>query len=68
MLANHRLVINTLITLLLQKKQDVLVEIASGEGHTYAMHLKETEEGKYRDMDFGTGRAIAAIFVAIRTK
>jgi len=37
-------------------KQDVLVEIAGGKGHLYAMHLKETEEGKYRDMDFGTGR------------
>lgn len=37
-------------------KQDVLVEIKGGEGHIFAMHLKETEEGKYRDMDFGTGR------------
>ena len=37
-------------------KQDVLVEIASGRGHTFAMHLKETVEGVYRDMDFGTGR------------
>jgi len=37
-------------------KQDVLVEIKGGEGHTYAMHLKETVEGVYRDMDFGTGR------------
>ena len=35
---------------------DVLVEIQAGRGHTYAMHLKETVEGKYRDMDFGTGR------------
>lgn len=31
-------------------------EIKAGSGHTYALHLKETEEGKYRDMDFGTGR------------
>lgn len=31
-------------------------EIACGRGHTCAMHLKETEEGRYRDMDFGTGR------------
>lgn len=31
-------------------------EIACGRGHTFAMHLKETQEGKYRDMDFGTGR------------
>ena len=35
---------------------DVLEEIRCGAGHTYAMHLKETEAGKYRDMDFGTGR------------
>lgn len=31
-------------------------EIRAGEGHTYAMHLKETVEGRYRDMDFGDGR------------
>ena len=37
-------------------KQDVLVEIKGGEGHIYAMHLKETVEGVYRDMDFGDGR------------
>lgn len=35
---------------------DVAAEIRAGAGHTFAMHLKETEEGKYRDMDFGTGR------------
>ena len=35
---------------------DVGEEIRSGYGHTYAMHLKETVEGVYRDMDFGTGR------------
>lgn len=35
---------------------DVNAEIMAGKGHTYAMHLKETVEGKYRDMDFGTGR------------
>lgn len=35
---------------------DVGSEICAGKGHTYAMHLKETVEGKYRDMDFGTGR------------
>lgn len=31
-------------------------EIRAGEGHTCAMHLKETVEGVYRDMDFGDGR------------
>lgn len=36
--------------------QRVLEEISAGEGHLFAMHLKETEEGKYRDMDFGAGR------------
>ena len=31
-------------------------EIAAGKGHMFAMHLKETDEGKYRDMNFGDGR------------
>ncbi|MBQ6373940.1 MAG: L-ribulose-5-phosphate 3-epimerase [Clostridia bacterium] len=35
---------------------DVAAEIRAGKGHTYAMHLKETVPGKYRDMDFGDGR------------
>jgi len=35
---------------------DILEEIRVGEGHLFAMHLKETDEDKYRDMDFGTGR------------
>ena len=35
---------------------DVLEEIRAGKGHTFAMHIKETKEGLYRDMDFGTGR------------
>jgi len=35
---------------------DILEEIRAGEGHLFAMHLKETDEGIYRDMDFGTGR------------
>lgn len=39
---------------------DVLDEIACGKGHLYAMHLKETEAGKYRDMDFGTGKVAFA--------
>ena len=30
-------------------------EISCGKGHLFAMHIKETEPGKYRDMDFGTG-------------
>lgn len=34
---------------------DVADDIRSGAGHTFAMHLKETEPGKYRDMRFGTG-------------
>ncbi|MBE5765595.1 MAG: L-ribulose-5-phosphate 3-epimerase [Clostridiales bacterium] len=35
---------------------DVNEEIEAGRGHIVAMHIKETEEGKYRDMRFGTGR------------
>lgn len=35
---------------------DINEEIRCGKGHMYAMHLKETVEGKYRDMDFGEGR------------
>lgn len=34
----------------------VLDELESGRGHLFAMHVKETEEGKYRDMRFGTGK------------
>lgn len=30
-------------------------ELESGRGHLLAMHIKETEKGKYRDMRFGTG-------------
>ena len=35
---------------------DVEREIQAGAGHCFAMHLKETVEGVYRDMDFGAGR------------
>lgn len=35
---------------------EVQREIEAGRGHIYAMHLKETVEGVYRDMDFGAGR------------
>lgn len=31
-------------------------EIRCGAGHRFAIHLKETVEGVYRDMHFGTGR------------
>jgi len=31
-------------------------ELIVGSGHLFAMHIKETDEGKYRDMRFGTGR------------
>lgn len=31
-------------------------EIQNAKGSLFAMHLKETVEGKYRDMDFGTGK------------
>lgn len=31
-------------------------EIRAGQGHTFAMHLKETETGVYRNMRFGTGQ------------
>ena len=35
---------------------DVTDDLASGTGHIFAMHLKETKPGVYRDMAFGTGR------------
>lgn len=35
---------------------DIGREIKAGSDHCFAMHLKETVEGVYRDMDFGTGR------------
>lgn len=31
-------------------------ELERGRGRLFAMHVKETEEGKYRDMRFGTGK------------
>ena len=35
---------------------EITEEIDCGRGHLMAMHIKETEEGKYRDMRFGTGQ------------
>ena len=37
-------------------ESEVTKEIDCGRGHLMAMHIKETEEGKYRDMRFGTGQ------------
>ncbi len=34
---------------------DLFKDIAAGQGKVIAMHLKETEPGKYRDMDYGQG-------------
>lgn len=34
---------------------DVQRDLRTGQGHLFAMHLKETEPGKYRDMRFGEG-------------
>lgn len=34
---------------------DLYSDIESGHGHLFAMHLKETQPGQYRDMEFGTG-------------
>lgn len=34
---------------------DLLADIESGRGHTFAAHLKETVPGVYRNMVFGTG-------------
>ena len=34
---------------------DVVEDMKLGAGHTFAVHLKETLPGIYRDMDFGTG-------------
>ena len=36
--------------------QRVLDELECGRGHLFAMHIKETQEGVYRDMHFGTGK------------
>ena len=33
---------------------DVVEDMYKGEGHLFAVHLKETKPGHYRDMDFGT--------------
>lgn len=35
--------------------KNVLDDIALGEGHIVAMHLKETVPGKFREIPFGTG-------------
>lgn len=34
---------------------DLIKDIKAGDGHTFAAHLKETQPGVYRDMNFGTG-------------
>ena len=34
---------------------DVADDLAKGAGHIFALHLKETKPGVYRDMNFGTG-------------
>lgn len=36
-------------------KHSILDDIKSGNGKIFAMHLKETEPGKYRNMHFGEG-------------
>lgn len=45
---------------------DVLEDLESGRGHIFAMHLKETLPGHYREVPFGTGHVdfIAAIRAA----
>ena len=39
----------------LQYKQDLYADIRTGQGHLFAMHLKETRPGIFRDLDFGDG-------------
>ncbi|MDO5108769.1 MAG: L-ribulose-5-phosphate 3-epimerase [Erysipelotrichaceae bacterium] len=34
---------------------DVTEDLLKGRGHTFAVHLKETNPGIYRDMNYGTG-------------
>ncbi len=34
---------------------DVTKDLLKGRGHTFAVHLKETNPGIYRDMNYGTG-------------
>ena len=34
---------------------DVNEDIMTGKGHIFAIHLKETVPGKYREIPFGTG-------------
>ncbi|MFV0350744.1 MAG: TIM barrel protein, partial [Oscillospiraceae bacterium] len=36
-------------------KTDVLADLRSGTGHIYAVHLKETVPGVYREVPYGTG-------------
>ena len=36
-------------------KTDVLEDLKSGKGHIFAVHLKETVPGKYREIPYGTG-------------
>ena len=36
-------------------KTDVLDDLKSGKGHIFAVHLKETVPGKYREIPYGTG-------------
>lgn len=36
-------------------ESDLITDIESGRGHIFAAHLKETQSGVYRDMNFGTG-------------
>lgn len=36
--------------------QDVVSDLKKGKGHIIAAHLKETKEGVFRDLPFGTGR------------
>lgn len=43
-------------------------EIEAGRGHIVAMHIKETQEGQYRDMRFGTGKVDFASGIAAARK
>ena len=47
---------------------DVATEILDATGHLFAMHLKETVPGRYRDMRFGEGRVdfVSGIRAALR--
>jgi len=42
---------------------DISADLQCGRGHVVALHLKETEPGKYRDVSYGSGKVDFALGV-----